>query len=68
MEKVYAPATGLYPQLPAPYLMPNANTVVEYGDVLRDRLFNLYQDKEYSDAVERERQRTADYAEKRLQN
>jgi hypothetical protein len=68
MENVYAPATGLYPQPSAPYLMPNANTAVEYGDVLRDRLFNLYQDKAYGDAVERERQRAADYAERRLQN
>ena len=68
MEKVYDPATKLYPQPAAPYLMPNANTVVEYGDILRDRLFNLYQDKAYGDAVERERQRAKDYAVKRLQN
>ena len=68
IKNVYTPATGLYPQPSAPYLMPNANTVVEYGDVLRDRLFNLYQDKTYGDAVERERQRAADYAERRLQN
>ena len=68
MENVYAPATGLYPRPVAPYLMPNANTVVEYGDVLRDRLFNLYQDKAYGDAVQRERQRAKDYAVRRLQN
>lgn len=68
MEKVYAPATGLYPQASAPYLMPNANTRVEYNDVLRDRLFELYQDKAYGDAVDREKRTAADYAERRLQN
>ena len=68
MEKVYDPATKLYSRPAAPYLMPDANTVVDYGDVLRDRLFNLYQDKAYGDAVERERQRAKDYAVRRLQN
>ena len=68
MKEVYEPATGVYPRGIAPSLMPNANTRVEYSDVLRDRLFELYQDKEYGDAVDRERQTAADYAKRRLQN
>jgi hypothetical protein len=65
--QVFDPMTSLYAQPPAPYLMPNANTRVEYAGNLTNALLDLYNTPGYAEQVAEERQRAEIYAKRRLQ-
>ena len=66
-REVFDPMTDMYVGPTRGYLMPNANTRVEYGDELTRRLFDLYSSPGYGEEVSKERRRAGNYAQRRLQ-
>jgi len=66
-REVFEPMTDMYARPTRGYLMPNANTRVEYGDELTRRLLELYSSPGYGEEVANEKRRAKNYAQRRLQ-